>query len=98
MIMPEDMLEDAGRLAALRDAARRLLAQTEPALDNLERLADQARALAQSIDQPVADAAQQLELRLLGAILAGRAALLVRLAQELQRLARWLPPDQPEQN
>ena len=96
--MPEDIPEDAGRLATLRDAARQLLAQTEPALDNLEQLADQARVLAQSADRPVADAAQQLELRLLGAILAGHAALLVRLAQELQRLARWLPPDQPERN
>jgi hypothetical protein len=96
--MLEDIPEDARRLAALRDAARGLLAQTEPALDSLELLADQARVLAQSADRPVADAAQQLELRLLGAILAGRAVLLVRLAQELQRLARWLPPDQPERN
>jgi hypothetical protein len=96
--MLEDMPEDARRLAALRDAARRLLGQTEPALETLEWLADQARELTQSTDRLVADAAQQLELRLLGAILAGHATLLVRLAQELQRVAQWLPPDHPERN
>ena len=96
--MPEEMPEDAERLAALQDAVQRLLAQTEPELETLEQLADQARMLTQSADPQVADAAQRLELRLLGAILIGQAALLVHLAQELQRLAQWLPPDQPERN
>jgi hypothetical protein len=96
--MPEKMPEDAGRLEALQDAVRRLLAQAQPEPDALEQLADQARMLAQSTDQRVADAAQQLELRLLGRILIEHAALLVRLAHELHRLAQWLPPDQPERN
>jgi len=96
--MPEEMPVDAGRLAALQDAVRQLLAQTEPELETLEQLADQARMLAQSADRRVADAAERLELRLLGAILIGHAALLVHLAHELQRVAQWLPPDQPERN
>jgi hypothetical protein len=96
--MSEEIPEDAGRLAALQDAVQRLLAQTEPELETLEQLADQARMLTQSTDRRVADAAQRLELRLLGAILIGQAALLVHLAQELQRVAQWLPPDQPERN
>jgi hypothetical protein len=82
----------------LQDAVQRLLAQTEPELETLEQLANQALMLTQSTDRRVADAAQQLELRLLGAILIGQAALLVHLAQELQRVAQWLPPDQPERN
>ena len=96
--MSEEMSEDARCLAALQDAVQRLLAHTEPELDTLEQLADQARMLTQSTDRRVADVAQQLELRLLGAILIQHAALLVHLAQELQRVAQWLPPDQPERN
>ena len=98
LTMPEQTPEERERLAALGNAAMRLLAQAAPDLTAVEQLADQVRSLAQSSDPQVADTAARLELRLLGAILAGRAALLRQLAQELQRAAQWLPPDQPERN
>ena len=96
--MRDDVPGERDHLIALRDAAVRLLAHSAPELEVLEQLADQVRVLAQSTDPHVADAAQRLELRLLGALLSRRAVLLRQLAQELQRVAHWLPPDQPEQN
>jgi hypothetical protein len=96
--MRDDVLGEHDQLTALRDAAAQLLARGAPEPDVLEQLADQARVLAQSTNREVADAAQLLELRLLGALLVERATLLRRLAHDLQHLAQWLPPEQPDRN
>ncbi len=96
--MRDDVPGERDHLTALRDAAARLLVRGAPEPDVLEQLANQARELARSTDREVADAAQLLELRLLGALLVERATLLRQLAHDLQHLARWLPPEQPDQN
>jgi hypothetical protein len=96
--MPDDVPGERDQLTALHDAAVRLLARGAPELGILEQMADQAGVLAQSTDREVAAAAQLLELRLLAALLFERATLLRRLAHDLQHLARWLPPEQPDQN
>jgi hypothetical protein len=96
--MGDDLPDAPVQLTALREAFGRLVAASAPDLDALERLADQARILAQCADPQLAAEAQRLELRILGALLARRAMLLRQLAADLERLARLLPPPQPERN
>jgi hypothetical protein len=86
------------RLEAIRAALA--LCAGDPASDpaEFEHLADEARALMQSDDPELSAAAQRLELRALGALLACQANVLRRLAHELQMAARLLPPPRPELN
>jgi hypothetical protein len=85
-------------LAALLSAFDALMAGPEPDAATIERLADRAQQLAQSGDTQVAADAERLQLRMLGALLACRAAALRGLAQQLQHLAHMLPPAHPERN
>ena len=85
-------------LEALQSAFDTLMAGPEPDAAAIERLADRAQQLAQSSDTQVVADAERLQLRMLGALLARRAAALRGLAQQLQRLAQMLPPAHPERN
>jgi hypothetical protein len=88
----------AAELAAIQVGLAALAANPAPDQDQLDRLASRARALTSSDDSRVAGEAQRLELQALGVMLAYQAAILRRLARQLQEVARLLPPPQPELN
>jgi hypothetical protein len=86
------------RLEALQSALSLRAVDPDTDLAEFEHLAAEARALTQSDDPEVSAAAQRLELRALGVLLSYQAAVLRRLAHELQQAARLLPPARPELN
>jgi hypothetical protein len=88
---PRDMEALAGIHAALS-------ATPPPDLGALAALLERLRPLTGRADDGVARRAGQLELQILGAMLAHQAATLRALARQLQQLAHWLPPERPEQN
>ena len=97
--MSADQTEDErADLEGLLLAFDTLMASPEPDAAAIERLADRAHQLTQSGDTQIAAAAERLELRMLGALLVCRAAVLRGLAEQLQRLAHMLPPAHPEYN
>lgn len=81
-------------------AAIRLALASSPSPDQaaLALLLERLQPLIEHHDETIAHQARLLELRILGASLSQQAEGLRALAGQLQQLARWLPPERPEQN
>lgn len=82
----------------IRTVRAELHALTNPTLDQLAHLLERLKPAVEHPELLLAAQARQLELHLLSAIWTEQAAILRRLGEQLQRLARWLPPDRVEQN
>jgi hypothetical protein len=91
----QDNAHEAETLAVIRLA---LASAPPPDMAELVRLLEQLQPLIEHQDETIAHQARLLELRILGASLSQQAAGLRALAGRLQQLARWLPPEHPEQN
>lgn len=86
------------RYEQLRVAWEHLSAEPAPTIEDLEALADQARACADAAEGMLADRVRLLELRILGTLLMRQAGVLRQLAGELRAAVQWVPPDDPGRN
>lgn len=94
-LAPDDEGLAQGEINALRAALR---TSPPPDILALEALIGQLHLLTKHHREHITRQAHQLELEALGALLTRQAADLRALAQRLQQLARWLPPERSDQN
>jgi hypothetical protein len=94
-VLEQDDPRDMEALAGIHAA---LSANPSPDLGTLAALLERLQPLTRRADDRVARRAGQLELQILGAMLAHQATSLRALARQLQQLAHWLPPERPGQN
>jgi hypothetical protein len=93
-----DQWDDSPEGELLRSVRSALQATPAPDLAQLHQLIERLAPLVNHSEALVAAQARQLELRALGAMFTAQAAAMRGLAQQLQQVAHWLPPERAEQN